>query len=169
MSVCPYHDLRSLVAGKQLDIAVTLTTAGDAAVSGKYCETVLRATRFVWVAAETLSLRHGQPLPMIFATAPCVNQRVGIAALERTRLDWRVAFTSASEEGLRAAVLAGLGIAVQPREGVVPGMRVVDGLHGLPPLPEAAFVLLSSGEETTPAAGALGRMILDRPELEVAR
>ncbi len=82
------------------------------------------------------------PLPLAFSPAPCMHRQVGVDALDGAGLDWRVAFTSPSQQGLRAAVLAGLAITALPQGDLEPGMVVIDGQHGLPALPAAQFQLL---------------------------
>ena len=47
VSVNTYPDLRAMIAGDELDLAVVVSQ------SDKSEETVLRQARFVWVAAET--------------------------------------------------------------------------------------------------------------------
>lgn len=159
VNVGTYFDLRAMVAAGQLDLAVVLVEPG-----GKADDTVLRRTRFVWVAAENFNPPHGASLPLAFAPAPCVNRSVGIAALNETSIEWHVAFTSPSHEGIRAAVLAGIGIAVLLSEEVQPGMRIVDGRYGLPPLPKVEFTLIRREGETPPAVREFERLLLGMPE-----
>ena len=75
------------------------------------------------------------PLPLAFSPAPCMHRQVGVDALDGAGLDWRVAFTSPSQQGLRAAVLAGLAITALPQGDLEPGMVVIDGQYACPPCP----------------------------------
>jgi DNA-binding transcriptional LysR family regulator len=68
-------------------------------------------------------------------------------------------FTSQSQQGIRAAVLAGLAVTVLARDDVEPGMKIIDGQYGLPSLSEADFSLVWSRGGKTPAAVEFGRMI----------
>ena len=154
VTVGTYLDLQKLVAADALDLAVVMALAGapdDAAV--------LRRTRFVWAAA--LDFHHdGQaPLPLAFSPAPCLHRQVGVAALDGAGLDWRMAFTSPSQQGLRAAVLAGLAVTALPQGDLEAGMLVIDGRHGLPALPAAQFQLLWRAAGTTAAAEAFGQLL----------
>jgi len=152
VSVSTYLDLKAMIAAGELDLAVVMATPGGSE------GTVLRRTRFVWVAAETFDRPRG-PVPLLFSPEPCVNRRIGVEALEGTCIEWNVVFTSPSQQGIRAAVLAGLGVSVMTRGEVEPGMKVVDQEYNLPPLPTADFTLVWSRGGKTPAALEFGQMI----------
>jgi len=151
-------DLRQMVDNDELDLAVVI---GLPERSG---EQVLRRTRFVWVAADHFDIGAGRSLPFAFFPSPCVNRHIGVSALDGTGVDWHVVFTSPSQQGLLAAVAAGLGITVMVEDDVEPGMRIVDGHYGLPKLPPAEFVLLRRPGACTPAVAAFGRMIEELPD-----
>jgi DNA-binding transcriptional LysR family regulator len=157
VSVTTYLDLRAMIEADELDLAVVLC------MSGKKDELVLRQTQFVWVAAETFDAPHGS-LPLALAPAQCVNRRIGLAALAETSIEWHVVFTSPSHQGLRAAVLAGLGITVLTLDDLEPGMKVVDGQYGLPSLPKVDFTLAWSENGPTLAAREFAQMILNMPQ-----
>lgn len=159
VTVGTYLDLRALVDADGLDLAVVMALPGSQ-VGG----TVLRETRFVWAAAQSFDFTGDCPLPLAFAPAPCVHRQVAVEALERSTVDWRVAFTSPSQQGLRAAVLAGLAVTALPLGDLEPGMVVIDGQHGLPPLLEADFRLIWSVTGKTPAAYAFGQLLVEMSE-----
>jgi len=148
-------DLRTLVKDGELDLAVIMTP-GDSKEG-----TVMRQTQLVWVASEAFELAPGAFLPFAFFPAPCINRNVGISALDGTGLDWHIVFTSSSQQGICAAILSGLAISVLPQEDVLPGMRVVDGCYGLPPLPKANFSLFWGDAGKTPAALQFGQLIME--------
>lgn len=160
VNVGTYFDLRSMVAAKQLDLAVVLSESRR-----NKDGTLLRRTKFVWVAAETFDPPQGASLPLAFAPAPCVDRRIGTTALKRTSVKWHVAFTSPSQEGIRTAVLSGIAAAVQMQNDLKPGMRIIDGQYGLPPLPKAEFTLISRTSEKTPAVDEFSRMLLSMPQV----
>jgi DNA-binding transcriptional LysR family regulator len=158
VKVGSYFDLRAMVAAGELDLAVVL-----AEPRRKKEGTLLRRTRFVWVASETFDLREGASLPLAFAPVPCVDRRVGTTALNGTSVKWHVAFTSPSQEGIRTAVLSGIAAAVQMQNDVKPGMRIIDRQYGLPSLPKAEFVLVWPPGGKTPAAAEFARMLVSVP------
>ena len=111
--------------------------------------------------SETFEPPEASSLPLLFSPEPCVNRQIGVAALESISREWHVVFTSPSQQGIRAAVRAGLGISVLTLGELEPGMKVIDGKHGLRPLPSANFTLIWSAVGTTPAAIEFGKLIQD--------
>lgn len=157
VSVSMSMDLRQMVDADELDLAVVIALPGDDA------DTVLRRTRFVWVASDSFDIAAGRSLPFAFFPSPCINRQVGVSALDGTEVEWHVMFTSPSQQGLNAAISAGLGITVMIEDDVLPGMRIVDGEYGLPPLPPAQFVLLRRPGGCTPAVAEFGKLVLALP------
>ncbi len=156
VNVCPYLDLRALIAADGLDLAVVMSLPSDHDNG-----IILRHTQFVWAAAHTFVLPDNVPLPLAFAPMPCVHRKIGVEALNNTKIDWRIVFTSSSQQGLRAAVLAGLAITALPCDDLESGMAIIDDQYGLPPLPNATFRLLWSAAGKTPAAEAFGQLLLE--------
>ncbi|TCD04354.1 LysR family transcriptional regulator [Erythrobacteraceae bacterium CFH 75059] len=70
----------------------------------------------IWVARDHLSVPADGPLLLIASPEPCVYRHRAIAALEAVGRPWRCSYTSTSLAGTQAAVRAGLGVAVLPRE-----------------------------------------------------
>jgi DNA-binding transcriptional LysR family regulator len=157
VSVTTYLDLRAMIEADELDLAVVLAT------TDKEDEIVLRRTQFVWVAAEAFDAPCGS-LPLALAPAQCVNRQVGLRALTETSVKWHVVFTSPSQQGLRAAVLAGLGVTILTREDLEPGMKIVDGQYGLPSLPKVDFALVWGQNGKTLATREFAQMILNMPQ-----
>lgn len=154
VSVSNYLDLRAMIDADELDVAVVMSMAERP--DGK----VLRKTQFVWAAADTFELQNGSVVPFALSPAPCVNRQVAMTALEGTSIDWHIVFTSPSQQGIRAAVLAGLGVTVLTMSELEPGMRVVGDQFGLPRLPTAEFVLAWSAGGKTVASLELGKLLV---------
>jgi len=146
-------DLLPMIKAGELDLAVVMTAPGSKE------GTALRRTQFVWVAADSFDVAAGASLPFAFFPSPCINRQVGLASLEGKSVPWHVVFTSQSYQGIRAAVLAGLAITVLARDDVEPGMKILDGRHGLPALSKVDFTLVWSAGGKTPAAVEFGEMI----------
>ncbi|MBN8757038.1 MULTISPECIES: LysR family transcriptional regulator [Variovorax] len=159
VSVSMHLDLRAMIRAGELDLAVVMSPPD--CVEG----TRLRRSQLVWVAAETFEPPPGASLPMAFSPKPCVNREVAGAALDAAPFEWHVVFTSVSPHGIRAAVLAGLAVTVLAREDVEPGMKIVDGRYGLPPLPSVDFSLIWSESGRTECACRFGQLILEMPDL----
>jgi DNA-binding transcriptional LysR family regulator len=104
----------------------------------------------VWAASPRLALAGDGPLPLVLAPMPDVYRKRALASLDAAGRAWRVVYTSPSLAGLQAAVRAGLGVTVLPREMVPPGLILLGEEHGLPSLPDTEIVLYR-------APGALSR------------
>ena len=154
VSVNTYPDLRAMIDMDELDLAVVVSTSYDSD------EVILRRAQFVWAAAETFDGPPHSSLPLAFSPEPCINRQIGLAALEKTAIEWHIVFTSPSQQGIRAAVRAGLGVSVLTRDELEPGMKVIDGNYGLSPLAPANFTLIWSVRGKTPAALELGKLIV---------
>ena len=124
----------------------------------------------VWVAGPRLVLPPDGPLPLVLAPAPDVYRRGALAALDAAGRAWRIVLTSPSLAGLQAAVRAGLGLTVLPREMVPPDLVVRGGAeHRLPVLPATAIVLYRAPGARSPAADRLGDHIVQSLEAAAAR
>jgi len=100
----------------------------------------------VWVGEPA----EGQPIGLVVSPEPCVYRKRAVEALTRARLPWRVAYTCGALSGALAAVKAGLGVAVLPREMVPAGVEVCrDGR--LPGLRDTEIALIDNGELSAPA------------------
>lgn len=153
VSVC--LDLQAKVDAGDLDLAVAITRLDQE--NG----TVLRQTKFVWAAADTFKRPQSSSLPFAFSPPPCALRAMAVDALTASGIDWHVGFTSANQHGLKAAVQAGLAVSIFAQEEIEPWMMVLDGNDGLPPLPEAKYVLISKHGDLMPCAAELGRLIVD--------
>lgn len=115
----------------------------------------------VWVASPRLVLTPGEPLPLVLAPVPDVYRKRALASLDAAKRAWRVVYTSPSLNGLQAAVRAGLGITVVPREMVTPGLLILgEDEHGLPPLPDTEIVLYRAPGALSRAAELLSEHII---------
>ena len=114
----------------------------------------------VWVAADRAVLRPEAPAPLVIAPAPCVYRRRAVAALEARGRTWRAAYTSPSLAGQHAALRAGLGLTVLPREMVPDDLVLLGEADGLPPLEDAEIALLKARGGAPRAADRLAEFIL---------
>jgi DNA-binding transcriptional LysR family regulator len=114
----------------------------------------------VWVAADRAVLKPEAPAPLVIAPAPCVYRRRAVAALEARGRTWRAAYTSPSLAGQHAALRAGLGLTVLPREMVPDDLVLLGEADGLPPLEDAEIALLKARGGAPRAADRLAEFIL---------
>ncbi len=104
----------------------------------------------VWVRGERDFWPAKDPLPLVVSPAPCVYRKRATEALDRARRPWRVAYTCGSLAGSLAAVRAGLGITVLPKEMVPSDLNIVDG-KPLPDLKDTEIALLQVDRLSVPA------------------
>lgn len=114
--------------------------------------------KLAWVGAP--GTRIEPPVPLILYDAPSITRTVALEALERAGLTWRIACTSGSLSGLRAACLAGLGVTVHARGLIPDGLTEMPASFRLPDLGEVAFVVLTARAASRGPAAALAAAIL---------
>ncbi|HYD99568.1 MAG TPA: LysR substrate-binding domain-containing protein [Alphaproteobacteria bacterium] len=98
----------------------------------------LLAAPMVWIGRAGAA-EAGRTLPLALFEPPCSFRSAALAALAAAGRPARIAITSPSLSGLRAAVQAGLGITARTRHLLGPGLEDVGPALGLPPLPEIGF------------------------------
>ncbi|GAA1985232.1 LysR substrate-binding domain-containing protein [Kitasatospora viridis] len=121
--------------------------------------------RLVWIGAEdfrTEELRAdpGQPLPLIVYPPPSFTRARALEACERDGRPWRIACTSTSLSGVRAAALAGLGMVPHARSLIPPGLRELPQQAALPDLGTTEFVLTSGRVAARGPVRVLARAVL---------
>lgn len=121
----------------------------------------------VWAGLDPEMDLSNPATPLVVAPAPCVYRRRAITALEAAGLGWRIAYTSPSLAGQLAALRAGLGVTVLPREMVPDDLVVLQ--DPWPWLADAEIALLQARSAVPPAAARLGGFILAALDREGAR
>lgn len=96
----------------------------------------------VWVCGESFPLPRRGSLPLVVSPEPCVYRKRATRALAEVGRDYRVAYTCASLAGTQAAVRAGLGITVLPKDMVPRGLHLMEAA-GLPVLRDTEIALLA--------------------------
>lgn len=104
----------------------------------------------VWVTAERDFWSMKDAMPLVVSPAPCVYRTRATHALDKARRSWRIAYTCGSLAGSLAAVKAGLGITVLPKNMVPSGLHIIDG-RPLPDLKDTEIALLQAERLSIPA------------------
>lgn len=121
----------------------------------------------VWVTSKRFAPHLQDPLPLaladrdrlLAAERDCEWARAAVQALERAGRRYRVAYTSASQIGTHAPVLAGLAVTVSSMSWLPDGLRPVRPDEGLPPLPDFSLLLLKARVPRQPVTDALAAHI----------
>jgi DNA-binding transcriptional LysR family regulator len=95
----------------------------------------------VWVASDRLLLGPGAPVPLVLAPAPDIYRKRAIEALDACGRAWRVVYTSPSLTGIKAAVSAGLGVTILPKDLLEAGFHIVGAERHLPDLEDMEVAL----------------------------
>ncbi len=103
----------------------------------------------VWVANGAATMPPAAPVSLVVSPAPCVYRKRATDALDRMGRTWRIAYTCGSLAGTLAAVKAGLGVAVLPKEMVPQGFVIIDG-GLLPDLQDTEIALISAATSSQP-------------------
>jgi DNA-binding transcriptional LysR family regulator len=94
----------------------------------------------VWAGATGWQAQ--KPLSLVLSPQPCIYRSRALAALDRAKMPWRVAYTSPSLAGTLAAVKAGLGITVLPQNMLPAGVQPIRNELKLPELADAEIALI---------------------------
>ncbi len=167
-------ELQERLAAGQLDFALVWNVGWDPGTL--HAERVLRLP-LQWIGPASLATldpswwkhyaRRGtkagrEPLPLVLLEAPCPLRGIVTAALERSGIHWRRAFSSASLGALWAATSAGLGLSVRTALGLPGHVRVIDRTGtGLPALPQIDLALFRRDSDPEPAAERLATLLVE--------
>ncbi len=87
-----------------------------------------------WVTSPDGGRQHHSPLPLIVAPQGCVYRNRLLHTLDGLRRDWRIVYTSPSFGGIRAGVMAGLGVTVMSERTVPAELQLLHDDTLWPPL-----------------------------------
>lgn len=100
-------------------------------------------------------------LPLVLSPSPCVYRSRAINALEEIDKKWRIVFSSHSYSGTVAAVRAGMGLTVLPRNMVPPDLSIVRPNKNIPALKDTHISILKHVDQN-PAINSLEKFVLEK-------
>ena len=103
----------------------------------------------VWVAPEGFSVSRADSVPLIVSPEPCVYRKRATTALTKAKRNYRIAYTCGSLAGTLAAVKAGLGVSVLPKDMVPADLKVLTG-RALPDLRDTEIALITAPNLSQP-------------------
>jgi DNA-binding transcriptional LysR family regulator len=161
----PSHELVERLTEGSLDLS--LISEGNE--PKRWPSTPLWRGRLHWITSERYAPHRQDPLPLaITAHTDCWGSAAQ-DALQKAGRRWRIAYSSASQVGTHAPVLAGLAVTISTISWVPQGLRVVRPDEGLPPLPEFGILLMKGRTARQPVTDALGELITDAFRQEMLR
>ena len=117
----------------------------------------------VWAFAEHADVP--EVLPVAFFPEPCPYRAAALRALAATSVQWRIACTSSSLAGVRAAAKAGIAATPLPKHAVGPGLRILADTDGVPALPPVDFVVRTRDGDLQPALSMFEALLRERARL----
>jgi DNA-binding transcriptional LysR family regulator len=143
------NDLLTELLQGRLDLAVVAGEPDHANSIALWSEPL------VWVAGSIPGKPVASPLPLVSLPDPCFYRRMAVQTLSAAGLRWSEACLSTTMVGVRASVLAGLGVTVMGQTEVNDGLRIIGAEARLPRLPAAEIVIYYRSKEFEHVAQAL--------------
>ena len=151
----PSSELMRRLKGEELD----LTLISDGHQPPDWPAVPLWRAPLVWVTSTRFAPHRQDPLPLALADRgrssragqDCEWAGAAVRALEQAGRRYRIAYTSASQIGTHAPVLAGLAVTVSTLSWLPDGLRPMRPDEGLPKLPDFGILMLKG--EAAAAAG----------------
>ncbi len=140
-------NLMLMLEDKNLDMVVAIHKPNDVQVNHKESWN----EELVWVVGDDHTLNNDAPLPLVVAPEGCIYRNTIIHTLNDHHTPWRIVYTSTSYGGIRAAVMAGLGVTALAKSTVPKGLKVIGQGNGFPSLP-ATFISLEYDRSSTSQA-----------------
>ncbi len=158
--------LADAVEKSRIDLAVVIGHEDRSAAQ------TIGELELVWIASSTFVPPQGQPLPLAVLGPQCAFRKCAIQNLESAGVQYRIAASSPSLDGLWAALLGGLGITARTPFNLSEGLLSSGSLYGLPSLGTLPVTLHRAGHSTGGAADrmavlfveALKLMLVSRPK-----
>ena len=114
----------------------------------------------VWLASDPEAVLAKPRLPLIVFPPPSLTRAILMDALDRAGLAWHIVCACQSLSGLTAAARAGMGVLVQPRSMVPPGLAEIAPPR-LPQLDDVEFVLAAAKSADPATVAAFSRRVRD--------
>lgn len=158
-------ELLERVRAASLDLALVWGD-GNAAPNGER----LAQLPMCWIgSSEFMPASRAAPLPLAVIESPCQFREAATAALDRARIPWRLAFTSASLGGVWAATSAGIGLTARTALGQPAEVRALgNAARGLPALPSLGLALHRAEAQPGPAVRLLAALVAEAVQEAVA-
>jgi len=116
----------------------------------------------VWVKHRGLYTRdEEQSLPLVLSPQPCVYRARALHALEKENKQWRIVFSSHSYAGTIAAVRAGMGMTVLPRNMIPDDLEVMKVSDRIPQLDDTHISLIKHNDQNA-AVNSFEKFVVER-------
>jgi len=120
---------------QQLDLVIAFN------VRSKSRATIAWTEELVWVLSTEAQFDDLGALPLVVAPQGCVYRDRMLKTLDREQTSWQIVYTGTSYGGIRAAVMAGLGVTALAKSTVPSGLKIIKNSNTLPRLENARVSL----------------------------
>lgn len=148
-------NLVTRLADHEFDLVVALSTDVDAPPENR-----LWVEPMEWVAGCERDPSPTGDLSLIVAPEGCIYRRQMFHTLKRQAIPYRLAYTSPNFSGIKAGVIADLGITALARSAIGEGMRILAANERLPRLGQIEASLQYNTPRLSSAAQLLSEHIL---------
>lgn len=139
------------------ELDLTISTRVDLELKG----VVLRTSPTVWICSADYGHDRNQPVPLILADERSLYRAIGLEALNRSKVPWRLAYMAQNLIGIKSAVRARLGVTARGIELLSSDMRVLGEKDGLPDLPDVSYYLWMKKDAVNPVTHKVFQTIQD--------
>jgi DNA-binding transcriptional LysR family regulator len=147
--------LAEAIEKSRIDIAVVIGHEDRSAAQ------TVGQLEIVWIASSTFVPPQGQPMPLAVLGPQCAFRKCAIQHLEATGMPYRIAASSPSLDGLRAALLGGLGITARTPLNLSEGLLSAGSLFGLPSLGSLSVTLHRKADSGGGAADRMAALLVE--------
>jgi DNA-binding transcriptional LysR family regulator len=151
----PSKTLSELAKDGKMDLVLISAEAGTPGIE------LVRREPLVWVSSVRHCVHELEVVPLAVSQIGCSWRENTFQQLDSWKRRYRIAYASLNSNAIKAAVLAGLAVAVLPRVSVTPGMRILGETDGFPPLKIIEIGLVFAPRKPNPAVEALAKHIRD--------
>ncbi len=128
-------ELLSEQKAQQLDIVIAFNVLDKSSANEVWTE------ELVWVQSNDAQFDQLPLLPLVVAPEGCMYRERMLSTLDSHAVGWQIVYTGTSYGGIRAAVMAGLGVTALAKSTVPAGLKVVRQSNILPKLKNASVSL----------------------------
>lgn len=129
------RDLLKEQAAQQLDLVIAFNDQSRAHAEAYWTE------ELVWVQSSDAQFEHQGYVPLVVAPQGCMYRNRMLETLDNASTHWQIVYTGSSYGGIRAAVMAGLGVTALAKSTVPSGLRIIKQSNLLPRLKNARVSL----------------------------
>ncbi len=149
------QDLLKAQKEQSLDLVIAFDKGGRAGRSSIWSE------RLVWVQNQDKEFDRAKALPLVVAPSGCTYRDRMLKALDAAKLEWEIVYTGTSYGGIRAAVMAGLGVTALAKSTVPEGLKEVEHSDRLPRLKRASVSIYYLSKHPDELVSRLAEFIVE--------